>query len=378
MYLVNTAFFNADGTSYVTYVTDSFDASTEFDATTALEINERISLSVPENNPDRAFYVSRSSAPEIERYLVDERGEITFDKTMSLAGEGVTSANQLIEGLTFLSAEKAYFIDFVSLQVIEFNPTAMTITDAFSMDGLLEPNLKAPFGYFKNLDQGRIVVAGVYENLDDTSARFGKLAIINTNDNSVTYDSQDQCGGMAWTARDQEENIYWVSHTFVAINQAAGLTPEDHKPCMVRMKSGADGFDNEYYVNLLDMTEDNRPAGAMAQGVNGLAYTLVYNQTADTITPDNQGQLYRDEGWEYHSFELGNEAATFTKVPNVPGGVPYGISGTFNLQGTGDISYVTTVSADFSTSSVYNTTDPSAWQPINTVPGFIFSLFRLQ
>lgn len=376
-HLVYTGAFTPDGTTSLLHVVGELGDSTNFDPSLALEFGDYIDVSVPPNNVDGAFFVGLSEEPRIQRYVVGSDGTILLDGELSLAGLGVTTAANLIEGISFVAPDRAYFVDVENLQVIVFNPTDMTLVSDYSLEGLKEDSLGPPFAYFKNVDAGRIVVAFAYPRGDESTSPMGKLAIIDPETDTVTYDEQTQCGFLSWTARDQAGNLYFVSHSSQAVQFEAGLAGDpSFPPCMVRMLSGSDGFDPDYYLDLREVA--GGPAGALLPGTEGRAYTFAYTQEADPITVENADAARRSPVWAYHSLELGNEATTFAKVPGLDPVIPFAIGGEIDLNDEGRTSFITSVAADFSETEIFDTSDPDSWQSVATVPNFVYGLYRLR
>lgn len=377
LYLASSITFTPNGTVTYVHVLDSMDDSTVFDEAKALEISGSGLMDAPQDNPARAFYVAAGADPVIQRYLVSEQGEITLDNELSMAAHGVTRGASGPRPLHLVSDTIGYHVDADTLQVIVFHPTDMTITDVIPLTGLLYeddviPRLALPF-----LDQGRLIMPASYwsDATNRTPTNRGSLAILDIASGSVSYDTQTQCGDISWSAADAEGNIYFASHVDLAINQAAGVI--DTAPCMVRMKAGENTFDSDYYVNLFDLTNDNRPVTALAPSSGDTAYTLIYASDAAPVTPENARDL-SGSVWEFHSIELGNEVATVTKVADAPLTSPFPFISAFEHDTLGDITYLLNINADFSESTLYNINAPDNWTVITKAPGYLNRLIRMQ
>lgn len=377
LYLIYTNVYDPmfNATSLV-HVVPTFDDTTVFDSSKALEVDgDYVDLSVPADNPNRTFYTSLRSEPKIQRWVVDDDGGFEMTGEIGLLNLGVTNAASLQEGLTFISTEQAYFIDFTSLTVVKFDPTEMLITDSFSIDGLadgLEEGV-AVHAYYKHVDDGRIVVATNHS--DETGwIALGKLLVVDTSNDTVHYDEQTRCGALSWTAKDPDGNMYFISHSGHAGPAEVGIG-DDFAPCMVRVLAGANEFDDDYYVNLRDLM--GGPAGALMQGVDGLAYTFGYSKDAEPLTVETLDKA-RGPVWDVYSFELGNEAGTLALVPGREPGAPFAVSGRLQRPGEDPMSYVTEVAQDFGSTMIYDTTKPENWQYITEVPGFVYGVFRLR
>jgi len=377
-FLVNHALFTPDGSTTFLSLVDSLSAGTEVDTSESIELPGYVIVSAP---PDRSgtFYIGLSDRPLLQRYEVGLDGTVAVTGEVSFAGLGLTSASSLIDPIHYVSPTKAYFVDNATLQVIVWNPQAMEIVGSFELDGLFEDTY-VPVMYFLNEDAGRLVVSSGYQRPDMTFDPMGRVAIIDTANDSVVYGEQTRCGFLSWTTQDTDGNTYFISHSGQAITRAAGVSGDPtFEPCMVRLESGATDFDDSYYVDLTTLT--GRPAGALVPGAGDTAYTLVYQEDAPPITPDNYNDAFGAPFWEYYSFTLGDEENTIAKVPDVPAGAPYAVGFEVDV-GTATAPlptpFATSVSADFSSTVVYDITDPTVWTPEISAPGFVYSIKRIR
>lgn len=375
-YLVKSTSWATDDGISMYFVTDTLDENTVFDDSKALAIDGYLGAALPEgDNPDNAFYVGLRPDPVFQRYVVTDSGEIEFDKEISFANQGVSDGRNLMRSSKFVSAEKAYVIDSETLQILIFNPTEMTLIDTIDISDLDEEGMYR-WSIFPTIDGDRVVVPITFYESDWSAAALSKLVIIDTITDTVTSDVSTQCGSLSASAKDAAGNIYFASHNEVAAQSAIGNA--SFRPCMIRMQAGGDGWDDSYYVNLLDLTEDGRPAMAVVPGTGDTAYTLIYSAEADAITVDNVDTAPRGAVWEFHSIELGNEAATVSKVDNVEGTVFRVQYGNLSHDTLGEVSWMMRVNDDWTESTVYNTYDPANWTVLTKVPGQIEVVGRLQ
>lgn len=347
----------------------------ELDAAAAVEVSGRADVSVPPPGLGlRSFFVGLSEEPTIRQYDIDDDGNVAEGPEVSLQGLGATSAASLISGLTFVSNNRAYFVDVATRQVIVIDPENMEILSDFPLPDLELAEAKTMYSWYKNVDGDRLIVAFAYDRQDDTPSPTSKVAIINMADDTVIYDEQSDCGYLSWTSKDADGNMYFASHTYVAILGAAGLAGDpSFSPCMVRILAGADGFDPDYYVDLGELA--GAPVGSLMSGGDGTGYTLVY-ESDTAITADNVNDAYSTPGWKHYSMELGDEAATFAPVPAIAGGIPY--SGWASLVVDGArLPVVTEVAEGFSETKVYDASDPSDWALLATIPNYIYGIHNL-
>lgn len=372
-YLIQGAVFGPDGATGYLAVVDDLSADGSVSLETAFELGGMASAAIGD---DGRVYVGRAEEPVLRRYRVDELGGFELDGEISFANLGVTSTGGGLDPIHLLGADKAYFIDEMSLQVIVFNPDTMTITGRFSLDGLAEGDLSVRFGLIE-ADPGELVFSAVYQRNDNTAEVLGRMAIVDTASDTVSYAEQSACGQLAWSARDVDGNIYFASHPIQAALFAGGVAGNPAgEPCMVRKLVGADDYDSDYYVALNDLT--GRPTGAVIQGPGSKAYLLAFDDDATPVTPQNAANLVIEPGWEYFSVTLGDEAATVEPVAGAPIGSGYGLSFVVEVGDDRDgTPFVATVTEDLSSSTLFDVSGDEGFAERLTLPGLPFGVMRL-
>ena len=95
----------------------------------------------------------------------------------------------------------------------------------------------------------------------------------------------------------------------------------------------------------------------------------VYRYAGEPITPENVGAARFAEAWELYGIELGDEAATFTRVDRYAAAPPLG--GTFRLRvGADDARYVIAASGDYLSGKYYQLVEPTSVDERLNFPGF--------
>jgi hypothetical protein len=143
--------------------------------------------------------------------------------------------------------------------------------------------------------------------------------------------------------------------------------------CIVRINSGADEFDDSYYVDLDELAEGS--AAGIIQGPNDEAFVMVY--AGDPITTENVNAVPKGSYWEFYSVTLGDEENTFAKVDGIDLQSGYGMGFTLEVDGT-DVPYVISVKDDFSEGAYWNASDASELELGLTVPGWPGSALKLR
>ena len=372
LYLVSGGFLGDSPTSYASLV-ESLDADTEVDLQAGLSVP-----SIPRISPGAergVFFVGLRESPIVQRYRVTDDRQFVLEDEVSFQPSGLTSA--AAGRFQVIDAEKAYYIDTASLTVVVWNPETMTRVNDFFLDGLPEAGLQTR-DLIIDRDGDRVVIGTDYVRPDGTSARLGRLAIIDSTTDAVTYTSQTSCGYLGWSARDQEGHLYYASHPGQAGQVAAGVAGNPaSRPCMVRKLAGADEFDPDYLIDFEALT--GAPTGAVIQGARGHAYLLVFNQDLVTITADNADQAVSLPAWQVYSVVLGREFDTLTRVPGLEPARGLGVS-TIVEVGENDLStpFLVRVTGDGSSGTFVDVSDPMAFRNAITVPGVPGPILRIR
>jgi len=377
LYLVKATDWSADDGISLIYLTESLDSDTEFDPEKALAMDGYHFVSINQtNSTGKDFHLAVDNTSILQRYTISDNGDIALAAELDFSSYGITDARNSLRSGKIYSAEKGYIIDSVGMQVIVFNPTEMTITDSISLAAHAEVDYPNRWSIFPAIDGDRVVVPITYYEADWTSAPLSKLVIVDTATDTVTVDTSTQCGSVSASAVDADGNVYFASHNDIATAYAVEADGS-YPPCLIRMKGGADGWDDDYYVNLLDLTDDDRPAMAIMTGEGNKAYTLIYSADEDPLTLNNI-DVARGSVWEFHSIELGNEAATVAKIANVEATGPRVQYGSFSDGNAGLTSWMMRINTDYTESTIYDTTDTENWEVLTVVPGALETIARLR
>lgn len=378
IYLVkSTSWTNDDGIA-LHFLTGSLDQDTEFDENKALAIPGYTGVAVPEgDNPDRAFFVGLNPEPVFQRYLVSDTGVITLDKTLDFTNLGLSNGRALMRAGKIMSATKGYIMDHKTLQIIEFNPTEMTITNTISLAELDEPTLPNRWSIFPVVDGDRFIATIGYYDDNWKAAAHTKVVVLNSTNNTFTTDTSTDCGSVSSSAKDAAGNIYFASHdeTALSFHQGTGSFP----PCVIRINSGANEWDASYVMNMQNLTNDSRLAMTAMTGTGNNAYTLVLSAEAQAqLTGETHFKSLIKNIWEFHSFDLTDDSAVATKVNYDVKTISRVQYGTFTHDSLGDISWMFRISDDWGTSTIINSTDPNNWTDLASLPGQLEFVTRLK
>ena len=397
IYLVKSTAWVTDAGISLHFLTNTLNEDTVFDTKTALAIPEYTGIAVPEgDNPDNAFYAGMYTSSVFRRYVVNETGEVSLGDEIDFSGVTSASGRNLLRATQFMSPTKAYALDFASLQIIAFNPTDMILIDTdesteeidtISLADLQEELLPKTWSVFPTTDGDRFVATIGFYGAGFSDTGVTKLVIVDSTDHSLATDSVDNCTAVTGAAKDAAGNMYFASYDESALAHAQGRGA--YAPCIIRVLVGSNEFDDSYLMNMQNLTNNGRMAMGAVTGNGDMGYNLIMSDTGQgMVTDETLAKQLRIPVWEFHSFDLTDSNATATKVEGVVSttgaqGIPGGtisriLNGSFNHHELGDITWMAQIDVE-TTSSVYNSTDPSTWSLItNSIPGQIEFVGRLR
>jgi hypothetical protein len=357
-------------TGYLTVVDDLSSAGT-IDLSRAVEFGGDMVYASPGG---RVVFVGREDAPVIERWGLDESNALEKQDQLSLANFGVTKT--LGGGrnvMQFIDEHRAYYFDNQNLQVVVFDPARMTVDGSFSIEGLAVNGQEHAMNFIHR-DGDRFIVTARYWHLEEgTTTPLVRAAIVDSRDDSVEYIEDTRCGDIAFNVTDDAGNLYLGSHPGHAVYMAAGLDGDSPPPqCLLRIKRGESRFDQDYFVNLSELS--GGVVGGLLQGAGDRAYVFQYD--GEPITEDNWQMSLRGDQWLIFGLELGNEANTFGPIEGLDSLTAYGDS--FSTVAKGERKpFLVAVEADFSAGNYYDVSSRSHVVPALSFPGFPGRAYRV-
>jgi hypothetical protein len=357
-------------TGYLTVV-DDLSSSGNIDLSRAVEFGGDMVYASPGG---RVVFVGRQDAPVIERWGLTSDNALEKEDEVSFANYGVTKTlgggRNVIQ---FVDQGRAYYFDNENLQVIVFDPDAMTIRDSFGIDGLAVEGQEHAMNFIHR-DGDRFIVTARYWDLEDgTTTPLVRAAIVDSTDDSVEYAEDTRCGDIAFHATDEAGNLYLASHPGHAVYTAAGLDGASPPPqCLLRIQQGESRFDAQYFVDLSELS--GAIVGGLLQGSGDFAYVFQY--AGEPIDQENWQASLRGDDWAIYRLELGNEAATYAAVENLSSITAYGSSFSTLVNGV-RTPFLIAVEADFSGGNYYEASRSDEVVKALTFPGFPGRAYRV-
>lgn len=242
----------------------------------------------------------------------------------------------------------------------------------------VEADYPLRWSIFPIIDGDRVVVPVTFHDADYAPTPLSKLVIYNATTDEVTVDTSTQCGSLSRSAVDDEGNVYWASSFDIAAGYALDASAsfaddQTFAPCMMRMAAGADGWDDDYFVDLTSLTDDARPAHAIMTGNGDVAYTAIFDPS--DVGPISEDSA-RSNAWAFHSVELGNEAAGATVVPDAEPTNHRPSFGSFVNESNELVGWIMTVNDEFTETTLPDTSSHARSIPVEKMGSCVWCLVR--
>ena len=329
------------------FVTPSLAAGTPIDYTKAISIPDSAFIFAPEAKG--RFYTTLAQTPTVTAYDVDAAGTVTPGTSMSVQQFGVGAANST-RSLHFVSDTKAYLLDDTTLQAIVWNPSTMTTVKAIDLGAMQKAGWTTYFGYIPMRRGNQLVFnAYYYDETFSMALKDTTVAMIDTETDAATVIEDTRCGGLSNSMIAPSGDIYFGSDPYWgALNRIGGDTASP-TGCLLRIKAGANAFDDTFFINVKDVT-GGQPGGGIVPGPAGSAYLRAFDETlypvnATTAATDVLGAA----AWVWWRFDLTNPS-TAVKVDIAPG------AGDLRYFGVAGRAYVPNENADYSAGALLDMT----------------------
>lgn len=378
LYLISGILQSPEGSTTYAYVTDDLTANREVDLANALTVEGTSSLGVaasPVLNGE--FMVALFEEPTVIKYTTDDNGAISELDRIGFANEGLTTAQGAIVPLWWISETKAYLVDFATFKVVIFDPSIMEITGSFSIDGFQHDGEGiAPASALSFFDDGKVYLTARYFGPEITNQASGavvesRVAVIDTADDSVTFDTQTECANLLF-GHETDDAFYFTPHPNQPRWWYAGET--ENAPCIVRILKGTSEFDDSYKLDIPETF--GTPIAGFGSGPGGISYASFWEESIGGAFADAGSRAYLMPAWQQYAVNLD----TKTELGSISGlPVAAGITSGFTVEVDGvEKFFVGALSADFSGTTFYDATEPFSIVEAIEFPGLAAGLDRIR
>lgn len=338
---------------------------------------------------DGSVYIPGGSSPTITKYLADAQGRLTQVGQVSFAAYGVNSITRgPFIGSDMVSAEKAYYFDLATLQIIIWNPQTMQITGSVIdlsevLGGPLESRgpIESPWDVrvFLNYGEGfarqrddRLFIPVRWQNADDVAGfvrPMGGLLVLDTESDTVVHLLEDdRIADSIYTVLLDSGDLYLFSG---AIGVSQNHLYENAAPGgAIRVRSGEDTFDPGYYLDL-DQAVGGRPATTPVAADGTSIYVRAFHE--DQAKPQTDPfELLALQAWRYWKVDLAG-AEPAREITELPWTSTDGYFYSFPQENR---TFLGVMSSDYSATTLYEAT-PSGFIEAFQVTGTLNALSRL-
>lgn len=265
LYLVGSSLSSSDTSSLVLWTSPTlFD--TKFEISKGLQIVGGTGALAFDNS----VFVANSEDKTITRYSVEKDGTLKAGKKVSFASRGLMYVSYPD---AILDKEHAYIVAADQLELIEWNPSTMTITGTHSLEKLKREGWgQEDRGSFVRKSDGKIFIYWTYTNQRTEFVNDFVLGVFDTKTNELTVQVKEDCPASAGFGGffDEKEDLYLIADSFGLFTQ---FEYKDAKPaCVLRVKKDDSEIDPDYKLQPADAMGGRAPWGFYYLA-NGLAYS---------------------------------------------------------------------------------------------------------
>lgn len=363
--LTTQVFGELEDNSYV-LLTNRLAADTELSLDDAVvEIAGRALGTGPENGG--VLFVAGELAPTITRYDLTDAGKLSGGSTVSFLGKGVTSFGEYGGQFQYISAEKAYWFDGPTAQIVVWNPTTMKVTGALPLTSLAAANQVLSFTAAPVRDGDKLYSFAAWREGLAITPRLA-VVVVDTKTDTVKIVEDDRCG----YARDgvlSDGKLYVATEAFGSA--AYHLDDTNPAPCMLRFDTATAKFDEDFTV-VLSTLFDGSSAGSLVVGPDNQAFLRVLDTASIPEGVTNPRVLASVAAWDWYKLTPGDEP----EVAQVHGAVLAGGSVLpFKL---GSRSFAPLFIAGEETRFLELSADGPSKSEAITIPGLVFSAVKLK
>ncbi len=370
LYAIASTSFGAEGeTSYVALV-PSLSAGTAIDYGSVLSIAG--GASVFGQSGRHFFGLGKGEEPTITRFDIGADGVPVETGSLSLLAYGISNT-WFDPGLVpILSETKAYVVDSSEMQVIVWDPSTMTVTGSFSLEGVPLPGYEQTlFEPDPTLRDGQLLIAALH-NQGDATAPVGTLVVLDVEaDRLVQVARDERCGGLWDSVLDSRGDVYLATGVWDAAQHRTLGNTISTAPCLLRVNAGETAFDPDYFVEMSTLVA-GQTAGALVSGIGDQAFIKVLDEAGlGDIGATSFDEVWSGEHWQWWRVDLGSSSAA-EATASLP--LSAAASGMLSVDGA---AFVRNTTADFSETTLLDMSgaEPSAGL---TLRGFPYGIVRVR
>jgi hypothetical protein len=369
LYVSSMRVFNPEGSVGYLISLPSLDEATEVDLEQAVEIEDAWVF----GDAKPYFYAATIFEPVMTRWEVTADGKFKKGPVLNLVNQGV-KGTYTAAATPIFSAEKSYFIDSESMQVVVWNPTTMTLIKTIPLDvepiGDLVPKWTAGISVTKD----RVYVSSFWAPGEGMWSKFADHVRVTTIDPKTdkVIDSVDdtRCSTLGPGGVTSDGTAYFSPWDYTTVLGSVFGEGFGSAACALRVVPPKTAFDTGYDVDLSSLVE-GRPAGSLQLLNDEEALIHVWHDDLVGATAENWADTRFKPGYYWYRWKLSEESAELIEGqdPNSEGGTWIQLDGkTFSL--ANDV--------DFTVTTLYELDADGALHKGVTIPGWATNVIRVR
>ncbi len=290
-----------DSQSYV-LLTNDLDAGAELSIDRAvLEIPGRALMVGPDSGG--VLFVASDQGPNVTRYELNDQGRLDKGKSVSFLNTGVTKFGEYSTQFQYISAEKAYWFDGPTAQIVVWDPTAMKVLGTVPLTSLAAEGQLLSFTTAPVRDGDTLYLFAAWRQSLIVTPRVAVVAVDTTTD-EVTIVEDDRCGYVRDGVLAEDGYLYMATEAFASA--AHWLDPSSPAPCLLRYDVAEQKFDANFHVELQELV-DGDAAGSLIEGPNKEVFLRVLYGQSTPPDVTNPRVVASSSAWGWASLTLGDE-----------------------------------------------------------------------
>ncbi len=366
LYALTTQVIGQEATDSNSYIVLTSRLDRELSLDDALEVSGRALGVGPEEGG--AVFVTGGDAPTVTRYDLNDADELVKGESLSFQGKGVAHIGEYGGQFVFVDADKAYFFDGSTAQVVVWDPHDMRVTGDIALTDLVVEKSLLTFGAAPlKLDDQVLAFAGWREGPEVPS--LAAVVMVDSAKDRAEVVVDDRCGYVRDGVLADDGWVYLATEAY----GAAVHRLNDHNaqaPCLLRFDPEAGEFDADFHVDLTKLAK-GAAVGSLFGGEDGSAFITVLDEDEFEITEETHPRVLASaSAWRFAKLQLSDEPQ-LEELEAEPGPgslIPFAFEGGV---------FLASFEGRDSTQFVELTSDGPS-ESIGHVPGLVFSAVKLR
>lgn len=320
LYVGSSRVFDPSGSNGYLFTFGSLEKGTTIDLKAAIEIEDAWVF----GDAKPYFFTATIFQPTLQRWTVSADGKFTPGPVLDFKNQGVLGAFTAA-AIPMFSAEKSYFLDVESLQVVVWNPKDMTFIKTIPLDAAPVAGLKPQLDPNITFQNGKAYVSVYWASQESMWTEYGpsaRLISFDTNTDTVLASTDDtRTSSLTPAGTTSTGTTYfspWDYHAAVRGVFGAGYGAASNA---IRVVSGANAPDQSFVIDLSALV-GGRPAGNMYLLNDNEGLIHVWHNELINATAANWSDKRFEPGYLWHRFRIGESTSEPLpdQKPSVEGG----------------------------------------------------------